>query len=111
MNLIAVERIPDMGAPMTAQAAGEMTVTVRYWASIKAAAGRAEDVVDSVPDQSVADLLTVVRALHADNPRFEQVLSVCSLLLDERPVGSTDPAAVPVRSGALLDVLPPFAGG
>ena len=100
-----------MGAPTTPGTASETTVTVRYWAAIKAAAGRAEDVVSSTAGQSVADVLTDVRGRHADNPRFEQVLSVCSLLLDERPIGTTDPAAVPVSAGALLDVLPPFAGG
>jgi molybdopterin converting factor small subunit len=83
-------------------------VHVRYWAAAKAAAGLAEEVVAG---RTVADVLAAAGELHRDEPRFDEVLSVCSFLLDERPVGARDRATVEVADGAVLDVLPPFAGG
>jgi sulfur-carrier protein len=95
----------------TGEDAGEPTtpvVTVRYWAAARAAAGRAEDVVDG---QSVAEVLAGVRRLHAANQRLLQVLDVSALLLGDRPLGTQDRAEVRVRPGDVLEVLPPFAGG
>jgi len=80
--------------------------TVRYWASIRAAAGTAQEQVDA---GTVAGALEQVRARHDE--RFAQVLSVCSLVLDGDPVGGRERADVPLADGALLDCLPPFAGG
>ena len=56
-------------------------------------------------------MLAQVGAAHADRPRLAEVLSVCSVLVGERPVGTADPAAVPVRAGDTVELLPPFAGG
>lgn len=84
------------------------SVTVRYWAAARAAAGRRED---QVPATTVAAALDLVRDLHADEPRFARVLSVCSLLLGDRPLGSSDLAAVLLVDGDVIEVLPPFAGG
>ena len=86
-------------------------VRIRYWAAARAAAGTAEDVIAA---RTVADALAGVRALRRDNPgldRFERVLSICSLLLDEQPLGGRDHASVAVADGDVIDVLPPFAGG
>lgn len=98
-------RIPDMNAVQP--------VTVRYWAAAKAAAGVASDTVEPPADRglSLADVLADVRRRHADRPRLDAVLGVCSVLLDEQPVGTADPADVPVRAGQTVDLLPPFAGG
>jgi molybdopterin synthase sulfur carrier subunit len=88
--------------------AGSVVVTVRYWAAIKAAAATGHD---EVSGETVADVLAAVRVLHADNPRFAQVLGVCSLLLGDRPLGSADLSQVNVHPGDVIEVLPPFAGG
>ena len=87
------------------------SVTVRYWAAARAAAGVECDVVDTDGDTSLAAVLDVVRARHADRPRLAQVMAVCSALVGDRPVGSADPASVPVRPGDTVELLPPFAGG
>jgi sulfur-carrier protein len=90
------------------------SVTVRYWAAARAAAGVECDVVDvgdSGGDTSLAAVLDVVRARHADRPRLAQVMAVCSAMVGYRPVGSADPASVPVRPGDTVELLPPFAGG
>ncbi len=82
-------------------------VTVRYWAAARAAAGVADD---AVPAGVLSEVLAAVRARHPQ-PRFAQVLGVCSLLVDGRPVGGRDPAEVPIPPGAVIEALPPFAGG
>ncbi len=83
-------------------------VEVRYWAAIRAVAARTSD---RVPAGSLAQVLTAVRALHSAAPRFGEVLTVCSVLVDEHPVGTREPAAVDVPAGSTVDLLPPFAGG
>jgi molybdopterin converting factor small subunit len=81
-------------------------VTVRYWASARAAAGVAEEQLRAA---TLADLLAALHA--AGRPRLDAVLAVASLVVDERPVGRRDPAAVRLADGATVEVLPPFAGG
>lgn len=82
------------------------TLTVRYFAAAKAAAGTAEEALPVPGGATVADAVAAVRAAHG--PELARVLERCSFLLDE--------VAVRDRSAALagattLDVLPPFAGG
>jgi molybdopterin converting factor small subunit len=86
-------------------------VTVRYWASARAAAGVECDEVEVGPDPTLADVLAAVRALHADRPRVAAVVAVCSVLVGDRPVGSTPPEQVRLTPGATVELLPPFAGG
>lgn len=81
-------------------------VTVRYWAAAKDAAGTATE--HRAPG-TLADVLAACRAAHGQ--RLAQVLAVCSVLLDERPVGNRPHEQVQVAAGSVLDVLPPFAGG
>lgn len=83
-------------------------VTVRYWAAARAAAGVTDDVVVGA---TVAEVLDAAAQLHRDSRRFADVLSVCSFLLGDRPLGSVDLSEVPVTDGDALEVLPPFAGG
>ncbi|MCX5433377.1 MoaD/ThiS family protein [Streptomyces sp. NBC_00257] len=61
--------------------------------------------------RTLAEALEQARARHADRPRFAQVLGHCSFLVDGYQVGDRDHAAVPLREGATVEVLPPFAGG
>lgn len=102
-----------MTTDRTARSPGEQagivpTVTVRYWASARAAAGVAQE---QLAGSSVAEVLDAARAAHVDQPRFAAVLSVCSLLLGDRPIASSDQSVVHVVDGDCLEVLPPFAGG
>jgi molybdopterin converting factor small subunit len=89
---------------------GEATVTVRYWASARAAAGVAADDLAVDGPLSLADLRERAAALHPDGG-LSAVLGVCSVLVGDRPVGSQDPAGVTVRPGETVEFLPPFAGG
>jgi len=87
------------------------TVTVRYWAAARAASGVASDEVPAVEGMTLADLLGTVAARHADRPRLAQVVSVCSVLVGDRPVGSAAPDDVRLEAGDTVELLPPFAGG
>jgi sulfur-carrier protein len=86
----------------------DLSVTVRYWAAAKEAVGLAEEQVSAT---TLAEALALVRDRHADRPRFEQVLPMCSVLVDGDPVGVRDPATIDLAAGACIEVLPPFAGG
>ena len=86
------------------------TVTVRYWAGARAAAGTAEDVFAVAGDVSLADLVARVLERHPDD-RMARTVAVCSVLVGDRPVRSQDPAAVSVAPGSVVELLPPFAGG
>ena len=83
-----------------------MDVEVRYFAAARAAAGVETERVDVPPGTTVDVLLKTVRAAHPD--ALARVLDRCSFLLDEVAVRDRD---TPLRDGAVLDVLPPFAGG
>lgn len=84
-------------------------VLVRYWAGARAAAGVSEE---SVPGPlTLSQLLDELVARHADRSRLKDVLSVCSVLVGDRPVGTSDPATVVLRPGDTVELLPPFAGG
>jgi molybdopterin converting factor small subunit len=85
-------------------------VTVRYWASARAAAGVAVDVVPVDEPVTLARLRERVIALHPGT-NLEAVLGVCSVLVGDLPVGSQDPASVEVWPGDAVEFLPPFAGG
>jgi len=84
-------------------------VLVRYWAAAKAAAGVPEETFAHEPD--LAALLAAVRDRHGVGGRLAEVLARCSYLVDETSPGRRDPADVPLLEGAVVDVLPPFAGG
>jgi molybdopterin converting factor small subunit len=96
--------LPSEGSALT------VVVTVRYFAAAQAAAGCAEEIVEIVGDTGVAasvdGVLGAVAARHGE--KLAHVLTACSVLLDE--VAVRDRSAR-VRAGAVLDVLPPFAGG
>jgi sulfur-carrier protein len=82
------------------------TITVRYFAAARAAAGVDADKVQVSSAATVADLLDAVRAEHG--PELTRVMARCSYLLDE--VAVRDHSA-PIADATSLDVLPPFAGG
>jgi molybdopterin synthase sulfur carrier subunit len=79
-------------------------VTLRYWAAAKDAAGVAEETV-------TADTLAAALAIAGGNGRLSAVLSRSSFLIDGHPVGTRAADAVSLADGAVIEVLPPFAGG
>jgi molybdopterin synthase sulfur carrier subunit len=83
-----------------------VNVTVRWFAAARAAAGVETERVDVPPGATVDILLKTVRVAHGDD--LARVLDRCSFLLDE--VAVRDRSA-PLHDGAVVDVLPPFAGG
>ena len=85
-------------------------VTLRYWASARAAAGTDSEVLDVAGPVSLAELVSRARTAH-DSRRFSDVLSCCSVMVGDRPVTTDDPASVIVQPGATVEFLPPFAGG
>jgi molybdopterin converting factor small subunit len=72
----------------------------------------AEEVVELPATATLADAVAALRSAHPDRePRLGDVLAVCAYVVDGSPVGRRDPAAVPLAAGAVVEVLPPFAGG
>ena len=103
-----------------------VTVTVRYFAAARAAAGVAQEQLlvpvpaagagSSEPTAIVGDAssaactvgLVLAKASDRHGPGLARVLLRCSYLLDEVAVHG---AETTVRDGQVLDILPPFAGG
>ncbi|GGO02704.1 MoaD/ThiS family protein [Microbispora bryophytorum] len=78
--------------------------TIRYWAAAKEAAGVPEEPFDA---ETLGDLLAGI----SRDPAVERVLRRCSFLVDGAPAGTRDPATIDLPDGAVVEVLPPFAGG
>ncbi|MGA8116381.1 MAG: MoaD/ThiS family protein [Actinocatenispora sp.] len=89
--------------PRPRPAAPADTVTVRFFAAARAAAG-----TDSVPQPAVSlpELVDRLGAQHG--ARLGRVLSVASFLVDGTAWHDSD---APLPAGCTVDVLPPFAGG
>lgn len=85
-------------------------IRVRYWAAAKAAAGVAQDDLEVEGSLPLAEVVRRAVGLHPGT-RLEEVLQVCSALVDDRPVKRLDPATVLVDPGQSVEFLPPFAGG
>jgi molybdopterin converting factor small subunit len=83
-------------------------VTVRYWAAAKQAAGVAEETLDGA---TLADVLAAALARHPGEPSLKDVLARSSFLIDGEQAGARPPENVTMRDGAVVEVLPPFAGG
>jgi molybdopterin synthase sulfur carrier subunit len=80
-----------------------MSITVRYFAGARAAAG-----VDT-ESRDAGSLDELVGQLVGDHgEKLERVLTACSFLVDGT---STRDRGVTLAPGAVVDVLPPFAGG
>lgn len=78
------------------------SVTVRYWAGARAAAGVESDVVHGC--STVGEAVATVDGLH---PGLAAVTAVSTLLLDGRATHRDHD----LPNGSVLEVLPPFAGG
>jgi sulfur-carrier protein len=85
-------------------------ITVRYWASARAAAGVESDDLPVTTALTLTDVVRRAAGLHPGT-RLPGVLEACSVLVGDQPVKSRDPETVLVRPGQIVEFLPPFAGG
>lgn len=79
------------------------SVTVRYFAGARAASG-----VDTETRTAASLGELVGQLVDAHGERLERVLTACSFLVDGT---QTRDRAMSLAPGAVVDVLPPFAGG
>jgi sulfur-carrier protein len=78
-------------------------VTVRYFAGARAAVGVDTETRDAGSLQELVGQL-----VDAHGERLERVLTACSFLVDGT---TTRDRTLLLAPGAVVDVLPPFAGG
>ncbi len=83
-------------------------VTVRYWAAAKEAAGVAEETLDA---DTLAGAIAAALARRGQDPRLRAVLARSSFLVDGAAVGGRAADEVVLAEAAVIEVLPPFAGG
>lgn len=97
-------RLEDLrpGGTEAGSPAGTSGTTVRYWAGARAAAG-----VDGETFGGLTTLADLTAAMTDAHPDLAPVLPVCSLLVD----GLVADAGDVLPDGAVVEVLPPFAGG
>ena len=81
------------------------TITVRYFAAARAAAGSDSEQLSVRSGATVGEL---VDRLGGRSQELARVLSRCSFLCDGVAVRDQ---AQPLQAGNTIDVLPPFAGG
>ena len=75
-------------------------VTIRYWAGAARAAERDEEEFEA---ETVGELRSALGA----RPALHKIAVVSSILVDGQAAGE----ATKLTTGAVVDVLPPFAGG
>lgn len=80
-----------------------MPVTVRYFAGARAASG-----VDTESREAASLDQLVGQIVDAHGERMAKVLTACSFLVDGT---QTRDRTLGLSPGAVVDVLPPFAGG
>jgi molybdopterin synthase sulfur carrier subunit len=93
---------------MSARIADMTMVTVRYWAAAKQAAGVAEEILAA---GTLAEMVAAVLARHPAAPALKDVLARSSFLIDGEQASARPPESVTLPDGAVVEVLPPFAGG
>jgi molybdopterin synthase sulfur carrier subunit len=85
------------------------SVTLRFWAAAREAAGWAEE---SGPAADLSAVLADSVARRGQSgSALASVFARCSFLVNGAPVGTRDPRTICVAPGSIVDVLPPFAGG
>jgi len=83
-------------------------VTIRYWAAAKEAAGVAEESVDAI---TLRDALDAAIDSRRPDTRLATVIARSSFLVNADPVGRAHKESITLDDGAVIEVLPPFAGG
>jgi molybdopterin synthase sulfur carrier subunit len=86
-------------------------ITVRYWASVRALTGVAEEFVAVSGPVTLTWLVAGAVERHGARNRLAEALRSCSVLIGDRPVATCDPDEVSVLAGQSVEFLPPFAGG
>jgi sulfur-carrier protein len=87
---------------------GMTKVTLRYWAAAREAAGMPEE---SLEAETLAGALHAAVARRSPDSRLRDVLARSSFLIDAVPAGRAAPETIALKDGAVIEVLPPFAGG
>jgi sulfur-carrier protein len=85
-------------------------VTIRYWAAAKDAAGVA---AESIEAGTLADALSAALDSRGGErgDRLRGVLARSSFLIDGQPAGLRPHQEIRLPETAVIEVLPPFAGG
>jgi sulfur-carrier protein len=83
-------------------------VTIRYWAAAKEAAGVAEESLEAI---TLRDALNTAVVNRKPDRRLEAVIARSSFLVNADPVGRAPRESIVLDEGAVIEVLPPFAGG
>jgi molybdopterin converting factor small subunit len=84
-------------------------VTLRYWAAAKDAAGVADEKVEAT---TLADALAAAVLARADDQlRLSTVMVRSSFLINGQPAGKRPHESIALADDAIIEVLPPFAGG
>jgi molybdopterin converting factor small subunit len=83
-------------------------VTIRYWAAARDAAGVTEEEVTA---DTLAEALDTVAVRRAPDARLGDVLARSSFLVDGDPAKRPDHPVIRLNDGAVVEILPPFAGG
>jgi molybdopterin converting factor small subunit len=85
-------------------------ITIRYWAAAKEAAGVA---AESCEAGTLAEALSAVLARRdgGSGDRLRGVLARSSFLVDGSPAGVRRHEDISLPGAAVIEVLPPFAGG
>ena len=83
-------------------------VIIRYWAAAKAAAGVAEESVEAV---TLRDALNAAVARRKPDVHLADVLVRSSFLVNATQVRREAAGSTLLDDGAVIEVLPPFAGG
>ena len=89
-----------------------MTATLRFWAAAREAAGAAEETVGAATlAEALSEAVRRRGGEHGEGAALRQVLNRSSVLLNGVQVGRADPGSVRLPDGAVVEILPPFAGG
>lgn len=83
------------------------TITIRYWAGARDAAGVETDIVEA---PTVAEALRRAAGERPGDTEYARVLGLCSFLVDGRRLGEADRTR-PLTGPVEVEALPPFAGG
>jgi molybdopterin converting factor small subunit len=83
-------------------------VTMRYWAAAKQAAGVAQETLSA---DTLAEALATALANRGAPTDFQAVLARSSFLVNGEQAGGRAAETVRLQEGAVIEVLPPFAGG
>jgi molybdopterin converting factor small subunit len=84
------------------------TVTIRYWAAAKDAAGVAEEVIEA---ETLGEALDHVVTGRDGADRLRAVLAGSSFLVDGSPATWRVASGLALPDDAVVEVLPQFAGG